>query len=124
MDVLDLHNVESRASLTKMVMRLFGLWQIPTSDQGALLGRSLSSIRRYRNGGCISGDEELLDRIGALLGIHKSLRIIFPRNRDLVYGWLTAKNKAFEDQAPIEIMLKGSDGIVAVRHYLESICDH
>ena len=114
----NLHTKESRTALTKMVMRLFDHWQISTAVQASLLNRSLSSMRSYRNGGCFANDKEILDRADNLLGIHKSLRIIFPYNRDLVYRWIVAKNDTFNGQAPIEIMKNGYSGIVAVRDYL------
>lgn len=117
---IDLHTKESRTALTKMVMRLFGLWQIPIFDQAALLNRSLGTIRRYRNGGRFADNNEILDRVGSLLSIHSSLKTIFPHSDELVYKWIVAKNQEFEDRAPIEVMLKGLDGIITVRRYLES----
>lgn len=120
MDLPDLHSNESRSSLTKMVMRLFGLWQISVADQAMLLNRSPNTIRRYQAGGCIGDDKEILDRVGNLLNIHKNLRILYPHNRDLVYKWITAKNQAFRGQAAIEVMKQGFDGILEVRNYLES----
>lgn len=87
-DAGNIHSRECRTALTEMVMRLFELWQIPSTDQAALLNRSLGSIRRYRSGGCISDEEEMCDRVATLLRIHKNLRILYPYNRDLVYSIL------------------------------------
>ena len=117
---IDLHTKESRTALTKMVMRLFGLWQISIVDQAALLNRSLGTIRRYRNEGCFADNNEILDRVGSLLSIHSSLKTIFSHNDELVYKWIVAKNQAFEGQPPIEVMMKGLGGIITVRRYLES----
>ncbi len=117
---IDLRSKESRASLTKMVMRLFYLWQITIADQAVLLNRSLSTIRRYRKGQCLPDDKDMLDRIGSFLSIHKSLKILYPQNEDLVYRWITAKNSEFDDQLPIEVMKKNLNGIVKVRSYLEA----
>lgn len=117
---INLNTKESRTALTKMVLRLFGLWQISIVDQAVLLNRSLSTIRRYRKGGCFANDKVILDRVGNLLSIHKSLRIIFSQNDELVYRWISAKNLAVEGQAPIEVMKKGINGIIAIRSYLES----
>jgi len=101
-------------------MRLFVLWQISIADQAILLNRSLSAVRRYRNGGCFADEREIFDRVGSLLGIHSSLRILFSQNDELVYRWIGAKNQTFGGQAPIDMMKKGADGIIAVRRYLES----
>lgn len=110
---------ECRAALTEMVMRLFDLWQIRSTDQAALLNRSLGSIRRYRSGGCISDDEEMYDRVATLLRIHKNLRILYPYNQDLVYSWVSFQNQAFGGAKPIEIMKEGFDGLKRVRGYLD-----
>jgi len=117
---VDLHTKESRTALTKMLMHLFDHWQIPVADQAALLNRSLRTIRRYQSGRCFADDEDMHDRVGNLLGIHKNLRILYPHNPDLVYRWVSAKNQAFDGKTPIELMKMGFKGIVAVRNYLES----
>jgi len=62
-DASNIHSRECRTALTEMVMRLFDLWQLNSTDQANLLNRSLSSIRRYRSGGCIGDDEEMYDRV-------------------------------------------------------------
>lgn len=100
----DIHTWEARLAITKMLMKLFALWQITTVDQAALLNRSLSTIRRYQNGGCFADVQDMHDRVASLLGVHKSLRIVYPHNRDLVYRWVSTTNKAFDGKAPIELM--------------------
>ena len=118
-DAGNIYSRECRAALTKMVMRLFNLWQIPSTDQAALLNRSISSIRRYRSGGCISDGEEMFDRVATLLRIHKNLRILYPYNQDLVYSWVSYQNQALGGASPIEIMKEGLDGLKRVRGYLD-----
>lgn len=115
----NIYSRECRIALTEMVMRLFDLWQIPFTDQAALLNRSLGSIRRYRSGGCISDDEEMYDRLATLLRIHKNLRILYPYNQDLVYSWVSYQNQAFGGVKPIDIMKEGFDGLKRVRGYLD-----
>jgi len=61
-----------------------------------------------------------MERVGNLLGIHRSLRLLFPHNRELVYRWPTASNLAFDNRSPVEIMVeRGLPGIVAVRRHLD-----
>ncbi|MDA8417176.1 MAG: hypothetical protein M0Z78_09010 [Betaproteobacteria bacterium] len=76
---VDIHTKENRIVLTKMVMRLFGMWEIPISDQGALLNRSLSTIRRYRNGRCFADDKDMLDRVGNLEGATEKAFQVLPK---------------------------------------------
>lgn len=120
----DLHSKECRLALTQMVLRLFDLWQISPKCQAALLNRSLGTIRRYRSGGCFRIDEEMYDRIGMLLVIHKNLRILYPYNLDLVYRWVSARNQTFDGQPPIEIMKQGLYGLRRVWRYLEYLLQY
>ena len=67
----------------------------------------------------MADNQDLLERAGHLLGIHKSLRILYPHNRDLAYRWITTPNRRFGNRAPIEVMKEGFLGLVAVRRYLD-----
>lgn len=112
-----------RAELAKMTMRLFEHWQLPTEDQLSLLGLSTTNrgaLARYRKGEPLAPNRDLLERVGILLGIHKSLRLLFPRNRELAYTWMTQRNRAFEGMTPIEAIKQwGFTGLLMVRAYLD-----
>jgi len=112
-----------RSALAQMVMQLFEHWQLPTEDQLALLGLSTTNraaLARYRKGEPLAPSRDLLERVGILLGIHKSLRLLFPHNRDLVYAWMTQPNRAFEGMTPVETVKQwGFPGLLMVRAYLD-----
>jgi len=114
---------EGREALSGMVMRLFAHWDISLQDQAALLGLSEGSrttLARYRKGDPLADNRDLLDRVGNLLSIHRSLRILFPKNRELVYRWPTAPNKAFNGRSPVGIIRdEGFLGLLTVRRYLD-----
>jgi len=114
---------EGRTALAGMVMRLFVHWDVSAQDQAALLGLSEGSrttLARYRKGDPLADNRDLLDRVGNLLSIHRSLRILFPRNRELVYGWPTAPNKAFNGKSPVDVIRdEGFLGLLTVRRYLD-----
>ena len=113
---------EARERLAKMVTQLFDHWKISTAEQAALLGLSVdnrSTLARYRKGEPLADSRDLLDRAGHLLGIHKSLRILFPQDRDLAYGWMTAANRRFGAR-PLDVVIgQGFEGLLAVRRYLD-----
>jgi hypothetical protein len=119
---VDLHERGARTHLSRLVTRLFDHWGLRPSEQAGVLGLSPSnraSIARYRNGEPLADNRDLLDRVGALLGIHKTLRIIFPRDRDLAYRWMTTFNRRLAAR-PLDIVLeRGFEGLLAVRRYLE-----
>jgi len=120
---IDLESSEARKKLARMVTRLFELWKISTADQLELLGLSRTSraqISKYRNGGAVPSSRDMLDRIGWLLSIHKSLRLLYPRNENIRYTWVKRRNRILDDQRPLDIMkYQGLIGIARVARYLD-----
>jgi hypothetical protein len=114
---------DARVRLARLVVKLFDLWKLSAQDQAMLLGLSAdsrSTLARYRRGDPLADNSDLLARAGHLLGIHKSLRIIFPHDPDLAYRWITTTNRRFEGLTPLEVMKRyGFEGVLAVRRYLD-----
>jgi hypothetical protein len=114
---------QDRGALAKMVMALMDHWQLSTEDQAALLGIAASNraaLTRYRKGEPIGTSRDQYERVGHLLGIHKNLRLLFPQNRDLAYRWMSTRNKAFDNLAPVEVVSQwGFAGLLMVRSYLD-----
>jgi antitoxin Xre/MbcA/ParS-like protein len=113
---------EARAALARLVTQLFEHWQLSTTEQAALLGLSpenRSTLSRYRKGEPLADSRDLLDRAGHLLGVHKSLRILFPQDRDLAYRWMTTPNRRLAAR-PVDIVVaRGFEGLLALRRYLD-----
>jgi len=116
-------DIQTRAGYAKMVTRLFDHWKLSTMDQLAILGlneKSRATLARYREGKPISNTRDLLDRVVYLLDIHAHLRLIFPHNKNLVYGWMTARVKDFGGATPIELVKShGIVGLNMLRTYLD-----
>ena len=114
---------QDRGALARMVMTLLEHWRLSTEDQAALLGLAASNraaLARYRKGEAIGSSRDQYERVGHLLGIHKSLRLLFPQNRDLVYRWMTTRNRAFDNLTPVEVVKQsGFAGLLMVRAYLD-----
>ena len=117
-----LSNRESRGRLALMVMKLLARWALSTAEQSAALGISADSrttLARYRKGEPFADNRDLLDRAGHLLGIHKSLRIMFPHDPDLAYRWMTQPNLRLGTR-PVDIVIDhGFEGLLSVRRYLD-----
>lgn len=113
---------ERRARLAKMVAALLDQWQLTAAEQTAVLGLSVSSrstLARYRKGEPLADSRDLMDRAGHLLGIHKSLRILFPHDRDLAYRWVKQPNRRLGAR-PLDLVLQyGFEGLLAIRRYLD-----
>lgn len=113
---------DSRERLARMITTLFEHWRLTTAEQAALLGLSpgnRSTLSRYRKGEPLADNRDLLDRAGHLLGIHKSLRILFPQDRDLAYRWMTTPNRRLAAR-PVDVVVEhGFEGLLALRRYLD-----
>jgi uncharacterized protein (DUF2384 family) len=114
---------QDRGALAKMVMRLLDHWQLSTEQQAALLGIAASNraaLTRYRKGEPIGTSRDQYERVGHLMGIHKNLRLLFPQNRDLAYRWMSTRNRAFDNRAPVDVVSEwGFAGLLMVRAYLD-----
>lgn len=83
--MVNIETFGSRMTLTKMIIRLFDLWELSLKEQAQLLGyspNSYNTIRRLRNGGVLANKQKLLVRVRTLIVIHEFLRMIFPHNRE------------------------------------------
>lgn len=119
---LDVSSREARARLAVMVTQLLEHWQLTAAEQAAVMGLSAASrttLARYRGGEPLADNRDLLDRVGHLLGIHKSLRVLFPHDRDLAYRWITQPNRRLQAR-PVDLIIReGFEGLLAVRRYLD-----
>ena len=118
----DLHTRDARRRLARMVTVLFDHWSLASAEQAALLGLSpanRSTLARYRRGEPLADSRDLLERVGHLLGIHKSLRIIFAQDRELAYRWMTTPNRRLAAR-PVDVVVeRGFEGLLAIRRYLD-----
>ncbi|QIL91264.1 DUF2384 domain-containing protein [Microbulbifer sp. SH-1] len=113
---------ENTHQTAEMLLRLFGHWRLTLSQQLTVLGLSDTSdteLGKYLKHS-FSIDRDKLERANILLGIHKSLRVLFPQNRDLAYRWISQPNKAFDGLPPLKVIERqGMLGMYMVRDYLD-----
>lgn len=114
---------DERVTLARAVTRLFELWQLSAVDQLTLLGLSESNriaLQRYAKGEALAANRDLLERVGHLLGIHKSLKLLYPHNPEIVKGWMASPNTKFEGITPIDVVRRyGFAGLLMVRGTLD-----
>ena len=103
--------------------RLAEAWQLRTAEQRRLLGDPPESTFykwKREQDGTLSRDT--LERISYLLGIFKSLTILFPQ-ADRADAWLRKPNNAptFGGKSALERMLSGNVAdLFVVRQYLDA----
>jgi transcriptional regulator with XRE-family HTH domain len=119
---IDTSTRDARTRLALMVTRLLDHWRLSMREQAEVLGlspASRSTLARYRSGEPLADSRDLLDRAGHLLGIHKSLRLLFPHDRELAYRWMTQPNRRL-GRRPVDLVIeRGFEGLLAVRRYLD-----
>lgn len=118
---------EASITLARAVMNLFGYWNIPRSTQCSLLGIGLTNSNRLRameNGTMgIPRGRDSQERISNLLAIHKNLRVLYPHNPEIRYGWVNMRNAKLHGCTPMEIMdAEGYIGIAKIRCFLNTNC--
>jgi hypothetical protein len=120
--------MNTRQALSKVVMKLFQLWNLSTADQLELLGlspKSRSMLAKYARGDALPATRDIQDRVGWLLAIHKALRLLYPRNPEIRYSWVTRRNAAFDNLPPLAVMKEqGLLGVARVSRYLDFYRGH
>ena len=121
------YSEENRKNMAILTMKLFQLWELTTDEQLNLLGFSSSSravLSKYKKGTALPATRDLLDRVGWLMAIHKALGLLYPdkSNANLKYGWVSYRNKVFNNLTPLEIMKEeGLIGIAKIARYLDNL---
>lgn len=114
---------DDRIVLARAVSKLFERWDLNAADQLSLLGLSETNriaLQRYAKGEALAANRDLLERVGHLLGIHKSLKLLYPHNSEIVNGWMSASNSKFDGASPVEVVRKfGFGGLLMVRGTLD-----
>lgn len=117
---------KERRAQTKLIMRLFELWNLSLAEQSICLGLSphtRSNIGKYKTGTAyLPLFRDTQDRVRLLLAIHERLRILFPRNKDIAYRWIQTPNRTFENFTPLFVIGRdGLAGLIAVKNYLDQV---
>lgn len=94
-------------------------WRLSTDEQIALLGWPGRStfFKWKKDGGALPADTR--ERISHMLGIWKSLRILFTQD-ERGEAWVRAQNRYFDGASALDVMLEGMAGIIRVRRYLDA----
>lgn len=110
--------------LAKAITKLFEHWNLTQEQQCTLLGLSVNSRRKLndmaqgKNG--IPAGRDAYERVGYLLSIHKALRLLYPQNKEILYGWVNMRNTMLDGRTPIEMMLEqGFIGLAKIARFLD-----
>jgi hypothetical protein len=111
---------EEAAAMFRAVRNLFRLWDLTDEEAATLVDLPVRTYRRWKVGDLGRIDRDGKARLSNLMGIHKSLRIIF-REPQRGYAWIKAPNQVFGDRSALDVMLGGElTDLMRVRRYLDA----
>ena len=103
----------------RAVLKLFNNWGLADEQAATLLDMPLRSFRRWKAEGPGRVSRDCAARLSNLMGIHKSLGIIFSE-ATRGYAWIKSGNSAFAGVSARDVMLGGElTNIMRVRRYLD-----
>ena len=98
-------------------------WQLSVAEQRALLGwPAASTYHKYKSGDHAALSFDTLTRLSLLLGIYKSLQVLYPTPR-FADAWIRMPNTnpIFGGAPPLALMIDGGiDGLYRVRRLLDA----
>lgn len=111
---------EARA-MQRAVINLFERWELTDAEASTLLGDiSARTFQRWKQEQFGRVGNDLAARLSNLLGIHKSLRLLFSE-KERGYGWIKRSSEAFGGKSALDVMLEGQlTDLMRVRRYLDA----
>ena len=108
-------------AMARAAIQLFDRWGLTDQQAAVLLGElAPRTYTRWKSGSFGRLSRDLRTRLSNLMGIHKSLRIIFNDDRR-VYEWVIKVNESFGGRSALDIMLGGElTDLIRVRQYLDA----
>lgn len=98
-------------------------WQLSVVEQRALLGwPAASTYHKYKAGNLAALSFDTLTRLSLILGIYKSLQLLYPEAR-FADAWIRMPNTnvLFGGTSPLTLMIDGGiDGLYKVRRLLDA----
>jgi len=120
------HPVSERdevAAIVKAVVRATQHWDLSSSESAALFDVPPATWARMKSATFHGSlDRDKVTRASLIIGIYKSLRLLF--NGPLTYGWPTLPNKGepYAGRRPIDVMISGGiPAMVSVRQHLDAL---
>jgi len=114
---------EKRTVLSRALHRAFDIWGLSADDRLILLGYAKDNrvaLGKLAQGKPLAATQDSLDRASHVLGIWKSLQLLYPYNADFRNAWMRSRNRAFGNHTPVEMVRAyGLPGLVIVRGVLD-----
>lgn len=115
---------ENADLLGKNFFKICEEYKIDSKDQVIILGQKhLRTIQNWKKENTIGQTWDVFNRVSLLLGIVKSLNVIYPRNPEIVNEWLHKNRKLFKGKSALELIvedpLQSQAALFTVRRVLD-----
>ncbi len=98
---------ENADLLGKNFFKICEEFNIAPQDQVTLLGQKhIRTINNWKREKTVGQTWDVFNRVSLLLGIVKSLNVIYPRNQEVVREWMHKKRKIFKGKSAIELIVE------------------
>lgn len=114
---------QERIELARIVTDIFLDWQLEPELQLHLMGMPENSRQReltkFKHGKPLPDNNDILERVRHIIGIHNSLHVIYPLNRNMPGFWIRNRNR-FLKGIPLAIMSEeGISGMFRIWRHLD-----
>ncbi|MCU7959390.1 MAG: DUF2384 domain-containing protein [gamma proteobacterium symbiont of Bathyaustriella thionipta] len=111
--------MDEQLAVTRAVLELLDGWRLEVSEMIELLDMPSSvkarNFGRFREQTPFPDEPRVVRRISYLLRISDALRTSYPTNPHMRNRWMQQKNRRFQQQAPLAVMLAGGEnGVIRV----------
>ncbi|MCC5880983.1 MAG: DUF2384 domain-containing protein [Idiomarina sp.] len=106
----------------QMAVKILDVWAFTDREKSVVLGDiPITTFRRMKAGKMSNQlNVDRRTRLSLILGIHKSLRIMFLQTKHQL-EWISNPNRAFGQYSPKDVMLSGAlVGLHDIRRYLHA----
>jgi hypothetical protein len=115
---------ENANLLGKNFFKICGDFQIEPKDQVVILGQKhIRTIQNWKKENTVGQTWVVFNRVSQLLGIVKSLSMIYPRNPEVVNSWLHKKRNIFKGKSALEVItedpMQSQAALFTVRRVLD-----
>ncbi|WP_187640407.1 antitoxin Xre/MbcA/ParS toxin-binding domain-containing protein [Bosea sp. F3-2] len=107
--------------MLRTALRILENWQVRDDDARRILGGvNRPTYAGWKVGVFDQVPDPILERVSALIAIHKGLRMMFS-DPDRGYGWMSRPNQLFGEMTPLGMISQGEmDALTRLREYLET----
>ena len=108
----------------RVYLRLAGIWGLDDVDAERLINIRPGCLDDWREKELDALDEQAYEKISYLMGIYRTLCLIYDGNRQLIDRWMTTtrNDDICSGVSPLTYLIdKGVFGVVRMEYFLESV---